>query len=105
MSNLKCHVYFCQYNDCSHCKHENPDVNEKAECVSYERKSLNRMKNPYAYEYAEDKRFSLKEDEHDIKCKTCSCLNNYEERCSLNNVRIDASEDKAKCMNFREKDN
>ena len=37
-------------------------MNENAECVSYERKSLDRMKNPYQFEYAEDKRFSLNDD-------------------------------------------
>lgn len=103
MSNLKCHVYFCKFNDCMRCKHEAPNMNENAECVSYERKSLDRMKNPYQFEYAEDKRFSLNDDEHNICCKTCSCMNNVDKMCSLSNVRVDTKEDKAKCMNYRKK--
>ena len=101
MSNLKCHVYFCQYNDCSQCKHQNPDINEFAECVSYVRKSNEHIKNPCMYEYAEDHRFSFSDDYHDICCKSLDCKNNSQTRCTLQNVRIDHNNEKAKCMNYR----
>lgn len=101
MPNLKCYVYFCEYNDCSHCRHESPNVNEKAECISYVRRSYDRMKNPSLYEYAEDKRFSMYEDDHHIDCFTHNCMNNNKSQCMLNNLRIDMKEDKAKCMNYR----
>ena len=101
MANLKCHVYFCQYNDYSHCRHESPNVNDNAECISYVRKTNKRMKDPYLYEYAEDRRFQMKDDEHFISCRTLNCLNNNNEQCALHNLCIDSQEDSAKCMNYR----
>ena len=101
MSNLKCHVYFCRYNDCSMCKHHNPDINERAECVSYSRKSEEHMKDPCMFEYAEDKRNNFDDIRHNICCKTLDCMNNSQTRCTLNNVRIDHNNETAKCMNYR----
>lgn len=101
MSNLKCHVYYCRYNDCSICRHQNPDINENAECCSFSEKTKESINNPCMFEYAEDKRFSFKDCYHDICCKTFKCSNNSNANCLLENVRIDCVDDKALCMNFR----
>ncbi len=104
MANLKCHVYHCAYNDCTHCRHENPDVDEHANCESFVRKTDAQLKSENLYEYADDMSFSLHDDDHYIKCKSCSCAVNFKEVCKSNNVRIDLSNDQAKCMNYREDD-
>ncbi len=103
MANLRCHAYYCAYNDCTHCKHESPDVNDEAVCVSFLRRQTMKNGDPFLFEYAEDKRFSLKDDEHFLSCQSCSCINNHDRICGANHVRIDVSIDKAKCMNYRKK--
>ncbi len=103
MANLRCHAYYCAYNDCTHCRHESPDVSEDATCVSFTRRALQKNGNPYLFEYAEDRRFSLREDEHFLNCKSCSCKNNEDQVCRARHIRIDVSREKATCMNYRKK--
>lgn len=103
MANLRCHTYFCAYNDCTHCNKEEPNVDEDAKCVSFTRK-VNNNREIYDYDFAMEKKFSLKNDNHDIPCESCSCMNNYNHRCTANHVRFDTVNDHTMCMNYRKKD-
>lgn len=103
MANLRCHTYFCAYNDCTHCNKEEPTVNEDARCVSYMKKVYNNSK-LYDYEFAEDRKFIMKSDNHLINCEACTCMNNFNHQCTANHVRFDTSNDCTMCMNYR-KDN
>ncbi len=102
MANLRCHSYICAYNDCTHCNKEEPNVSENAKCVSFTRKVDNKAK-LYDYEYAEDRRFLVKSDNHQIVCETTTCMNNYNHACTANHVRFDVSNDHTLCMNYRKK--
>ncbi len=104
MANLRCHTYFCAYNDCTHCNKDEPTVDEDAKCISFMHKVENKAKY-YDYEYAEDRKMSLKNDNHVINCDSCSCMNNFNHSCTANHVRFDTSKDHTVCMNYRRKNN
>lgn len=97
MANLRCHTYFCTYNDCTHCDKEGLMVNDKSECSSFER----RMDDNMMHEYASEGRLHM--DKHHINCDACSCMNNFDHSCMANHVRFEVSKNKTMCMSYRKK--
>lgn len=101
MTNLKCHEYNCQFNNCSHCTKDDLLISNDAYCKDFKKRDGN---DKNEVEYANEHSLSLKQDIHLINCNNTSCLNNRCEQCGASYIRIDRFPRGAKCCQVREEE-
>ena len=99
MTNLKCHEYSCRFNNCSHCTKDDLLISNDAYCKDF----VKRSETDNQFEFSNEGRLSLKQDDHLITCNNSSCLNNKGGECAASYIRIDHFVHGAKCCQVREK--
>ena len=95
MSKIKCNQEKCKYNNCEHCMKEGIQVDEKANCKSYE--EGNHEQN-YKFEFASFDRL-----ENGVHCNATECLYNKQKNCTIDHLNIGRNKNGAPCVDFEKK--
>lgn len=95
MSKIKCNQKKCKYNNCEHCMLDGIQVDNKANCKSYEEGNHN---DNFKFEFASFNRL-----DNSVKCNATECLYNHQKNCTVNHLNIGKAHNGAPCIDFKKK--
>lgn len=95
MSKIKCNQKDCKYNNCEHCTKSGINVDESANCKSYEK---GKHPDSSKFEFA-----SLERLQNNIICNADTCLYNKQRKCTVDHLNIGKNKNSAPCVDYEKR--
>ena len=103
MKELRCGRRDCNYNRGYECRAKSIDVDEAADCNTYDQGGKPVKNDNIMYEAGMDNYFADKSARTDVDCKAKRCLFNRACKCVANGISVISEADEAKCASYIDK--